>query len=302
MNKDIQHIKQHRIDTLKWDACIEKANNGLIYGYTFYLNKMARHWDGLVLNDYEAVMPLTWNRKYGIYYLYQPPFTASLGIFGNQLNAALINDFIYAIPSRYRYWDIYLNHGNYYQVHGYQFYDRMNYVLSLQGNYDSIYKRFSDNIKRNIKKAGQAGCVVRKDINLHDVISLSQANTNASKKDFLHLAQLYDYLYQNRKAVTYGVYSAADQLVASAAFLFDNKRAYYILAGNHHNGKSIGASHALINTFIKDHVQDDIQLDFEGSDISTLANYYSSFGATLEKYPGLMANHLPLPLKWMKKN
>ncbi|WP_315816464.1 hypothetical protein [Paraflavitalea speifideaquila] len=57
---------------MKWDRCIADAPNGLIYGYSFYLDKMADNWDGLVLNNYEAVMPLPWKKKWGIYYLAHP--------------------------------------------------------------------------------------------------------------------------------------------------------------------------------------------------------------------------------------
>ena len=46
---------------------------------------MARHWDGLILNDYEAVMPVTWNQKWGIKYLHQPALTPQLGIFSSQI-------------------------------------------------------------------------------------------------------------------------------------------------------------------------------------------------------------------------
>ena len=49
-------------------------DNGLIYAYSFYLDTMAKHWDAFILNDYEAVMPLTWNKKYGITYYYTSPF------------------------------------------------------------------------------------------------------------------------------------------------------------------------------------------------------------------------------------
>lgn len=55
---------------------------------------MAKNWDALVLNDYEAVMPLTWNKKYGICYLYQPPFTACLGITGKLVTTATMTDFL----------------------------------------------------------------------------------------------------------------------------------------------------------------------------------------------------------------
>ena len=70
----VHYITYQQIDKSKWDNCIDTAANGLVYGYSFYLDAMAKHWDALVLDDYEAVMPLTWNKKYGITYLYQPFF------------------------------------------------------------------------------------------------------------------------------------------------------------------------------------------------------------------------------------
>jgi hypothetical protein len=42
-------------------------------------------------------------------------------------------------------------------------------------------------------------------------------------------------------------------------------------------------------------------LDFEGSDISSLAFFYSSFGATEEKYSAVKLNKLPALVKWFKK-
>jgi hypothetical protein len=78
----IQHLTHAEIDKVKWDACIDKAGNGLIYGHSVYLNKMCNgQWDALVMGNYETVMPLTRRKKWGIYYLYQPAFTQQLGIF-----------------------------------------------------------------------------------------------------------------------------------------------------------------------------------------------------------------------------
>ena len=130
----IQYLTYQQIDNQKWDACIQTAGNGLVYGYSFYLDTMSKNWDGLVLNNYEVVMPLTWNTKYGISYLYQPPFAASLGVFGNNITAAMVNDFLAAIPSKFKYWDIYLNHGNRFSLQDFDLYERMNYVLSLNEN------------------------------------------------------------------------------------------------------------------------------------------------------------------------
>jgi hypothetical protein len=119
--------------------------------------------------------------------------------------------------------------------------------------------------------------------------------------DFENFKMLYRLLNKKEKATTYGVYTKEGELLASAVFFFSHHRAYYIMVGNHPNGKTLGASHALINAFIKDHAGENIMLDFEGSDIRSLAFFYSSFGAGEEKYSAIHLNKLPAPLKWLKR-
>src|SRR5258708_22965055 len=109
---NIRYLPHNEIDKAKWDKCMDEADNGLIYGYSFYLDQMAKHWDALVANDYETIMPLTWNKKSGIHYLYQPAFTAYLGVFGKNLMETLTGNFIQAIPKKLKLIEISLNHGN----------------------------------------------------------------------------------------------------------------------------------------------------------------------------------------------
>jgi hypothetical protein len=73
------------------------------------------------------------------------------------------------------------------------------------------------------------------------------------------------------------------------------------MVGNHPDGKTIGASHALIDAFIKDHANQNLILDFEGSDIRNLAYFYEGFGAGFEIYPGLKVNKLPWYVRLFKK-
>lgn len=304
-NSGIKYLQQIEINKTKWDKCISSAGNGLIYAYSYYLDALAKNWDALVLGDYEAVMPLTWNKKYGIYYLYQPPFTASLGIFGNNLTKKLIEDFIQSIPKKFKLIEIALNHGNVFDVPAGFPILRNNYTLALDKDYSSLHSSYKENIRRNIKKAQQLGCAVKKDIPVADVIALSkpvmQQLTSVKDDDYKNFENLYLSLNQQNKATTYGIYSLNNELVASCVYFFSHNRAYYILVGNHPNGKTMGASHYLIDRFICDHAGQNLLLDFEGSDIRNLAFFYSSFGASLEFYPFLKINRLPFWIKWMKK-
>ena len=80
---NIAYIPQQQIDKTKWDNCINAAANGLLYARSYYLDTTAITWDALVLNDYEAVMPLPIRKKWIFSYLFEPPMTPVLGIFGN---------------------------------------------------------------------------------------------------------------------------------------------------------------------------------------------------------------------------
>jgi hypothetical protein len=303
-NKPV-YLTNKEIDKEKWDACISGAQNGLVYGYSFYLDHMSKHWDALIMNDYEAVMPLTWNKKYHIEYLYQPYFTASLGIFGNRLTATLVKIFLENIPSKYKYWDIYLNHENFFVVQGFEFYSRNNYILSLGKGFATIQRSYSQNHLRNIKKAQRIGLNLQKNIEAKKVIALARKQSNAysriSAKDFKNFYALYKYLHAMGKANTYGVFNAAGELMSSCILFFSHKRIYFILAGNHPSGRTSGASHFLINEFIKEFAGKDLVLDFEGSDVHNIARFYKGFGATEENYPGLKLNRLPAFLKLFKK-
>jgi hypothetical protein len=302
VNGDIQYLQRHQLDDSKWNRCLDAAPNGLIYSYTHYLDAMCDNWDALVLGDYKVVMPLPWRQKGGVHYLYQPFLTAQLGLSGNGLNAELLRQFFAAVPKKFRYWDISLNHGNLYAVEGYHLHMRSNYVLSLSASYQQLYKNYRENIRRNIKKSAGYGCVVTTGIEVERIIALTrQQAAQIPEADFQNFVRLYNLLKEKGQAKTYGVLSGSGELLASCVFFFSHQRAFYILVGNHPNGRTLGASHALIDAFIKDHAGSDLLLDFEGSDIRNLAFFYSSFGAVEEKYAAIKLNRLPWWMKWLKK-
>jgi lipid II:glycine glycyltransferase (peptidoglycan interpeptide bridge formation enzyme) len=265
---------------------------------------MAKYWDALVLRDYEAVMPLTWNKKYGFYFLYQPAFTASLGVFGKNLTKEIIDHFLSMIPSKFKLVEISLNSGNIIGDPKSFLLLRSNYILNLNRSYEEIYKVYRDNHKRNISKALQLGCSVSKEIAVEEIIQLNKEqmqHVDGTKPgDYPNFKKLYEFLKNKEQAKTYAIVNSTNKVLASAVFFFSHNRAYYIMVGNHPDGKTIGASHALIDAFIKDHAEQNLILDFEGSDIRNLAFFYSGFGATEEIYPALKINRLPFYVKWMK--
>lgn len=298
---EIQYLKRHEIKDDLWNDRITNSANGLIYGYSYYLDAMADNWDALVLNNYEVVMPLPWRKKWTIHYLYQPFLTAQLGVFGNAVSPEVLGNFLKAVPQKFKYWDFSLNHRNLFPVADYPLHQRSNFTLSLQPSYDDVYKAYRENIKRNIRKSKSYGCSTKTGVAIDAIVELTSfQSTPIATKDVANFARLFAILKKKGAAKTYGIQSKTGELLSSCVFFFSHNRAYYILVGNHPNGRTLGASHALIDAFIKDHAGQNLLLDFEGSDIRNLAFFYSSFGATEERYGAITLNRLPRWARWVK--
>ena len=304
-NFSIQYISRAAIDDKKWNHCITNAKNGFIYAYTYYLDTMARNWSGLILDDYAAVMPLTWHKKLGIHYLYQPFLTPVGGIFGSIQNEELALPFLNSIPAYFKYIDISLNTQNQIKEKKLNPRERLNFVLSLQPTYKEIEKKYSTNHQRNIRKSVAAGCTVIHNPDVETIIALAVAQMNhygqASKENIERFRQLYAVLLQKGMTKTYGIASAEGNILSSCVFFLSHQRAYYILVGNAPESRTTGASHLLIDAFIRDNATKNLVLDFEGSDIPGLADFYSGFGAMPEYYQSVRWNRLPFYLKWLKK-
>jgi hypothetical protein len=280
----IRYIPYKDIDQEKWDLCIAQASNGSVYVYSTYLDHMSMHWDGLVQNDYEAVMPLTWNRKWGIAYLYQPYLTAEGGVFQQEpVTVETLIAFLEAIPRKFWFWEFALNSENLLPDTGFPLYPRTNFLLPLRNAYDIIRQGYRKDLRHNLRKAEEANLVYTHDIPVDWILELANRQlrtlTKLKKRHYATFAKLYQRLYEDKMAITRGVINQDGKLLASGVFLFSHTRAYFIISGNHPDGRDVGASHMLFNEFIREHAGSGLTFDFVGSDIPSLAMFYRGFGA-----------------------
>lgn len=299
----IRHIPNHEIDRVRWDRCISAACNHSPYALSDYLDALTPGWEALILGDYEFVMPLPVRKKYGIRYLYQPFLIPYLGIFGPSLSEACCEPFLLSIPKNIRWVDIILNPSCTSHLTALALKPRTNYFLSLEKDYSTIRSHYRQNHLRNISRAEKAGCVIDRNITPEEIFELAETYLGprghfktVHKTAFLELMNRW---LIEKRACTYGV-RLNGKLMASAIFLLYKERAYYLLVGNHPDGKTLGASHALIDGFIKDHAGKKWILDFEGSDIPSLAFFYEGFGSAKEFYGWLQINRLPAWIAWIK--
>ncbi len=304
----IKYLKHEDINFKLWDKCIENSINGYIYAYSWYLNIVAGEWDAIVEDNYVRVFPLPYRKKYGIKYIYQPPFTQQLGLFSSTLQGlAKLHEFIIAIPKEFKLVEINLN--KFYQLHSRKEYflvENTNIELELTADYKTLTSKYSKNLKRNIKKAHNNNLQLNKHVKPEDLISLFKANKGDELKiyshdDYVKLGRLMYMLLHKGKAIIYGAMSGENNLLAAAIFLRDHQRYIFLFSGLSNKGKEMAAMPFIINEFIDEFSYSQMILDFEGSNNTNLARFYKSFGAKEFKYYGLRFYRFPFMINSIVK-
>ncbi|MDX9769478.1 MAG: GNAT family N-acetyltransferase [Tenuifilaceae bacterium] len=299
----IDFLKRDDIDTTKWDSCIARSVNGMVYGYSWFLDIVSEDWCGLVGDDYQAVFPLPCNTKYGINYIYQPFFTQQLGLFSTTaISQDLISRFLNAIPDRYKFIAINLNTYNKTHYPKAKVVPRVTHHLDLIEPYSILSNRYGTNTKRNVSRAVAYNISVARSITAIELVELKRKH-NAAKlhpKHFSMVKQLVTQAVGNGVGEMLGAYNSHNELCAGALFLKSNGKVIYLLASSTPEGKAQRAMFALIDHYIHQNAEQNLVLDFEGSNIESIARFYKGFGATPCEYSHITINRLPWMLKLFK--
>lgn len=274
------------------------APNSLIYALSGYLNRLCDNWSGVVVNDYEAVMPIPWRKKYGIRYIYEAPFIQQLGIFSplplpdyGKLQAAI---YTFSRYGRYRF----------------NYHDKVdnatsltNYTLSLKDNYNTFSERFSEDVHQNIRQAASSGLVYTEgdlDEAIDSYQSLYSPRMTITNNQFNQFRKLCHSFYAENKVLVRRVAGKNGITEASLVNFKFKDRLYNIINSVTAGGRQNRANYLLYAHFFREHASTNYLFDFEGSDLPGVASFYRKFGVQNEAYPLLHFNHLPWPLNHLK--
>ena len=279
----IHYVKREDLEVEKYNDCIENSIQSRIYAFSWYLDIVADNWDVLVLNDYEAVMPVPWKQKYFIKYVTQPFFCQQLGVFSkHEISNEVIRNFIKEIPNKFFRISLQLNAEN--SIDSERLVKKNNYVLALNKTSEVLIAGFSNNRKRDLKKAIASSLIIDEDISVKEFFKFYLLNDkfydkhNSIKNVLENILQI-----RNGSLKLYGIRSNG-VLISCVLLLDDMKRVTYLVPVHNNLSKKNGAMTLLITTIIKKYQNSDYILDFEGSMVKGVASFYKSFGAEKEVY------------------
>jgi hypothetical protein len=317
----IQYLKHKEIDFKRWNDCVRNSSSPLIYGHSGYLDQMAAgQWDALVLDDYKAVMPLTWRSKFGITYLYQPAFTQQTGIFSTELlTASVVEAFLHELDRHFQFAESHLNYSNaIFPLPPHSPFThlspltllstltaRTNYILSLDLPYEQLASQYKKDLVRNLKAAARTPLLFVKDFALETALGDFRGHYASRlpairQDDYRHFERLCLDLRQQGQLLVRAVLDEQRHPLGSAVFLRDTHRFYLVHSTTFAAGRTTESNHFLLDQFIREFAGTPMTLDFEGSDHPGIAHFYANFGSTNQPYFFYRRNRLPWPFRWLK--
>jgi hypothetical protein len=300
----IRHVSNKEIDRQKWDDFLKRSFNSNIYALSGYLDIAIPTWEALIKNDYEAIMPLPSAKKWGISYLGTPFLTQQLGIFYLEGVADPTDEFLAHIPDKFRWLDMKLNRFNHSEKFKQHIQNSSNFEIDLQFEYKTLQGSYSENTRRNIKKAQRHDFKIvyaDKPDMLIDLFKTDKGKTLSSvtQKNYETLKAACSFLIKD-SSVIMPCALLNGEVVAGVVFIRFKNKWVFIFSGNSQKGKETGAMFYLIDDFIRKQSGANQILDFEGSNNPSLARFYKGFGALDLPYPVLKFNKLPPLLNLIK--
>ncbi len=283
---DIRYIEGKDIDKVKWNSCVHYANNGNIFGYMWYLDFVGKHWDALVEGDYESVFPLVWREGWlGQRELYQPELMRAMGVYSiNVLSQARLRHFLEAIPDEFRLIDINLNEQNQPpEALDFKKEEYINHQLLLNNPYEILSEGFSDEMKKQLEIAEDAGIVTTTSLKPETIAAFyRQHTTDRNKERNFHTLQriMYNVLHRGW-GYAVGAYLPDGELVAVNFYIYSHGKVMSLTPLQSPAGAKVHALPFLFNMLIRSHGNRPLVLDFNTEEANKLAR---AFGALPNRY------------------
>lgn len=289
MKKKITILPSFEIEQTKWDDCVLRHSNGLVYAQYDYLDCICDHWSGLIIGDFEAVIALPWRTKYGFKYYYTPPFIQQLGFIGDTNYLSDIEYLIRKIRSFAWYGDLHFNFSNHLLASALKCKNKTNFVIDLSIGYTSIHQSYSNDVKQTILKQTSEELIYDQTDSFTVAIKYYQEQyadrmPHLSNEDFERLNILCKHFCNRNACIVRSIKDQSGNTLSNTLLLKDTRRIYHLLNTTFQEGRAKHSNHRLLDQVIQEFSGSQLLFDFEGSDLPGVKSFYKKFGCHIQPY------------------
>jgi len=283
--QDLQLVRNHDVNLIKWDNCINNAHNGSIYGFSWYLDIICEDWQAIVQRDYEAVMPILVKRKAGIPHVTTSLFASQLGVFSTEIiDEHMVNRFIQKVFENFRIFTVDLNKFNRIRNDMFHQQNRLTYEFDLISNYDLIRDNYSEFIRKDLQQAVQDKVTVVPGMTPNDFIRFISgrgimATKGINREQFSKLRMIIAFVLKHGLGEIFSAYTRENNLCAAILFLKSNRKINLLFSAATGEGYENNALKVIIDEYVRKHAEKNLTINFEHLAIPEKAEVCEGFGA-----------------------
>lgn len=299
----IIHLLRSQIDTSTWDDFIRQSPQSIVYAYSWYLDVVSPHWEALIWQDnnqWQAVMPVPVEHKWGFKKVQQPFFCQFLGVFSLHGSTANMQQLIEVFKKKYGYISTYSFNPSM-LVSG----STLSYSHCMYLDCD-FRKNYTKDRLTNLKRAQAFGWQIQDSTDIEPLIDLFETN-HAHQIDNGVSRHAYDLLRQivkellGRELATIRYAFKNDKIESGCLFAIENSTIIYLFNAASAIGRRGNARTLMIDSMMDQYKEQGFTFDFESPEVLPIANYYQSFGSKVVAYSNLRQTKLPLLFQVMQK-
>lgn len=281
----LQKIKRKNLDLEKYSQALNGSINYRIYAEHWYLDLLTdKKWECWIYGDYEVIMPVPLQFKFGIKFVLQPIYCQQLGVFyREEISDELFREFEKKLH-KYRVRAYHFNEENTerYQPEGER---KVNHVLDLDLPYEEIRKNYNRNRRRKLKTLPDDFSLVDSEnyTVFFDLRSLHYPELDDQKKKEI-LKRIFANALEKKKMILKVISNPNQETLALVLYLVSRNRLIQLAAVRDKDIQDIGFFTLILDRVIQEHAETEKMIDFGGSMMEGVAMYNESFGAKKHLY------------------
>ncbi|MCQ9639198.1 hypothetical protein MP478_07320 [Chryseobacterium sp. WG14] len=278
----IRRLRYNEIDFVKYSRCLENSEQKKYSATKDFLDTTSeKQWEILVYNDYEAVMPVPFVKKYGIKIVLNPKLCQQLGVFSAKDDEQLNEAFLNYLEKNYLIGAYPLNDFNQIQR---KLRLRKNFLL-YPDSYEKVYARYSPKRKRKLRlddeilKNSEIKTISYDEAKLfieNNMIGLCKEN---DLPDFMRIFEAFYHL----NYLKFSAFFYHHKIINIIATYSDCSMVALLGTFNDKDYVKISGASVLIDTIIRETIETHI-FDFEGGELPNIEEFFRGFRPELKPY------------------
>lgn len=279
---DIRLLHNRQIDYVQWDRSVLNSYNGLVFAFSWYLDTVCEDWHALVLDDYQAILPLPVVRRWYQCSIFQPPFVPVLGVMwqGNKDVRNIEDDFLDMVRRKYSYIDLRLVRFNKQSLSRWQPEVFTFQKIDLIRPFTKIQINYTHGLKTELYHARKSNYTAMRGVQPAEYLSLASGGRGGSNL----VRRLITASLRFNMGEVIGVYNAVNVICGAGLFVWSHNRCFLLSVVSDPAVGDEYIAKLVINRFLEENAEKNLTLYSINPEGHLPGNLLNQFGANDFKY------------------